>query len=75
MDELPCMQQQFDWLGSSNEMQLIYGVYGVDPYHWAWTPMAQKPFSDDIRSQILPKLSDEDSIESLVRDLRKLFKV
>jgi hypothetical protein len=49
-------------------------VYMSDPYHWAWTPMAQKSFSKETVNHILPKLSDEDSIESLVRELHKLFK-
>ncbi|XP_062502149.1 phosphatidylinositol 4-kinase type 2-beta-like isoform X2 [Corticium candelabrum] len=44
------------------------------PYHWAWTPMAKKSFSEDSVNLVLPKLSDEEFVESLVGDIYQLFK-
>lgn len=46
-----------------------------DPFYWAWLPMAKIPFSDDIRVLVLDKLRDPEFVQSLVDDLRRLFKV
>ena len=45
------------------------------PYHWAWLPQAKTPFSDEIKEQILPLLSDLNFVEELCNDLFDLFKV
>ena len=37
--------------------------------------MAKVPFSDDIVFQVLDKIHDDDFVQSLVNDLRCLFKV
>lgn len=47
----------------------------VDPFYWAWLPMAKIPFSDGIAFLVLDKLKDEDFIQRLVDDLLKLFRV
>eukprot|EP00052_Salpingoeca_macrocollata_P022892 m.200103 g.200103 ORF g.200103 m.200103 type:complete len:406 (-) comp21910_c0_seq3:76-1293(-) len=43
------------------------------PFHWAWLPLAEEPFSHDIADEILPKLEDEDFVEELVDQLYVLF--
>lgn len=45
------------------------------PYHWAWLPQAKIPFSQDIKDQILPHLSDLNFVEELCGELNLLFKV
>lgn len=45
------------------------------PYHWAWLPQAKIPFSQDIKDQILPHLSDLNFVEELCGELNQLFKV
>jgi len=44
------------------------------PFYWAWLPLAKVPFSDDIAFLIVPKLKDTDFVESLVQELRAVFK-
>ena len=46
-----------------------------DPFYWAWLPMAKTPFSDDTSILVLEKLKDQEFVQSLVDDLRRLFKV
>lgn len=43
------------------------------PYHWAWLPQAKVPFSDDIKDQVLPQLSDMNFVEEICTDLLYLF--
>lgn len=43
------------------------------PYHWAWLPQAQKPFSDEIKDLVLPKISDLNFVENLTKQLHELF--
>ncbi|KAH8407132.1 hypothetical protein KR222_007950 [Zaprionus bogoriensis] len=43
------------------------------PYHWAWLPQAKLPFSDDIKDQVLPQLSDMNFVEEICTDLLYLF--
>lgn len=45
------------------------------PYHWAWLPQAKIPFSQDIKDQILPHLSDLNFVEELCGELNQLFRV
>lgn len=44
------------------------------PYHWAWTPMARVPFSQEIKDLVLPLIEDMNFVEELIDDLRNLFK-
>eukprot|EP00117_Sycon_ciliatum_P031659 scpid80085/ scgid6023/ Phosphatidylinositol 4-kinase type 2-beta; Phosphatidylinositol 4-kinase type II-beta len=44
------------------------------PYHWAWLPMAKKPFSKATVDHVLPKISDPRFAEDLIDDLLSLFK-
>ncbi|XP_062126143.1 phosphatidylinositol 4-kinase type 2-beta isoform X1 [Drosophila sulfurigaster albostrigata] len=43
------------------------------PYHWAWLPQAKVPFSDDIKDQVLPQLSDMNFVEEICTELLYLF--
>ncbi|XP_017847762.1 phosphatidylinositol 4-kinase type 2-alpha isoform X2 [Drosophila busckii] len=43
------------------------------PYHWAWLPQAKIPFSDDIKDQVLPQLSDMNFVEEICTELLYLF--
>ncbi|XP_077972541.1 phosphatidylinositol 4-kinase type 2-alpha-like [Styela clava] len=43
------------------------------PYHWAWLPQASKPFSDEIKDLVLPKISDLNFVENLTQQLHELF--
>lgn len=43
------------------------------PYHWAWLPYAKVPFSDNIKDQLLPRLSDMNFVQGLIDDLFELF--
>lgn len=55
---------------------IVYPLYTVlDPFYWAWLPMAKVPFSDEIRNLVLEKLKDPEFVHSLVTELRRLFKV
>lgn len=47
----------------------------ADPYHWAWLPMAKKPFSKETIDHVLPKISNPRFAEDLIDDLLALFKV
>lgn len=47
----------------------------TDPFHWAWLPMAKRPFSTEIKDLVLDKLKDMSFIDCLCDDLRELFKV
>ena len=44
------------------------------PFYWAWLPFAKVPFSDEIKSLILPQLSDMNFVQDLCCDLLELFK-
>ncbi|CAH8482134.1 unnamed protein product [Dicrocoelium dendriticum] len=44
------------------------------PFHWAWLPIAKRPFSEAIKDAVLPLLSDTHFVNSLVGDLHQLFK-
>merc|ERR1719367_2260753 len=44
------------------------------PYHWAWLPYAKISFSTEIRTAILPKLSDMNFVQDLCDELYNLFK-
>ena len=37
--------------------------------------MAKVPFSDEIRQLVLDKLKDQEFVQSLITELRRLFKV
>eukprot|EP00045_Choanoeca_perplexa_P010688 m.109941 g.109941 ORF g.109941 m.109941 type:complete len:432 (+) comp15358_c0_seq1:172-1467(+) len=43
------------------------------PYHWAWLPMAQRPFSPETVALVLPKIGDDDWVETLGDELYVLF--
>ncbi|XP_017965646.1 phosphatidylinositol 4-kinase type 2-beta isoform X2 [Drosophila navojoa] len=43
------------------------------PYHWAWLPQAKIPFSNDIKDQVLPQLSDLNFVEEICTELLYLF--
>ena len=47
----------------------------TDPFYWAWLPLAKVPLSDDIAFLVLEKLKDDDFVQSLVEELRTVFKV
>lgn len=44
------------------------------PYHWAWLPQAKVPFSNELKEQIMPLLSDMNFVQDLCEDLHELFK-
>merc|ERR1712223_1617565 len=44
------------------------------PYRWAWLPYAKISFSTEIRTAILPKLSDMNFVQDLCDELYNLFK-
>lgn len=44
------------------------------PFYWAWLPFAKVPFSDEIKSLVLPQLSDMNFVQELCSDLLELFK-
>ncbi|XP_057403261.1 phosphatidylinositol 4-kinase type 2-beta isoform X2 [Balaenoptera acutorostrata] len=44
------------------------------PFHWAWLPQAKVPFSEEIRSLVLPYISDMNFVQDLCEDLYELFK-
>eukprot|EP00730_Choanoeca_flexa_P000565 TRINITY_DN10249_c0_g3_i5.p1 TRINITY_DN10249_c0_g3~~TRINITY_DN10249_c0_g3_i5.p1 ORF type:complete len:438 (+),score=78.16 TRINITY_DN10249_c0_g3_i5:84-1397(+) len=43
------------------------------PYHWAWLPLAQMPFSQETIDHVLPLISDDDWVENLGDELYVLF--
>ncbi|XP_020799577.1 phosphatidylinositol 4-kinase type 2-beta isoform X2 [Drosophila serrata] len=43
------------------------------PYHWAWLPQAKIPFSEEIKNQVLPQLSDMNFVEEICTELLYLF--
>ncbi|THD28724.1 Phosphatidylinositol 4-kinase type-ii [Fasciola hepatica] len=45
------------------------------PFHWAWLPIAKRPFSETIKELVLPLLSDTHFVNSLVQELNDLFKI
>lgn len=47
----------------------------LDPFQWAWLPMAKTPFSDEIADLVLDKLKDLEFVQELGDDLRRLFRV
>lgn len=44
------------------------------PYHWAWLSQAKKPFSQEIKDLVLPKLSDMNWVQELCNDLYNIFR-
>ena len=50
-------------------------MISLDPFYWAWLPMAKTPFSDNTAILVLDKLKDTGFVQSLVDELRKVFKV
>ena len=54
---------------------MLLAFVALDPFYWAWLPMAKTPFSDDTAILVLDKLKDQEFVQSLVDDLRRLFKV
>jgi len=44
------------------------------PFHWAWLPYAKIPFSQEIKDQILPLISDMNFVQDLCDELHTLFK-
>ena len=47
----------------------------ADPFHWAWLPLANEPFSENICLLVLEKLKSQQFVHSLVDDLRTKFSV
>ena len=44
------------------------------PFHWAWLPQAKIPFSEEIKSLVLPLLSDMNFVEhELCEEIQRLF--
>jgi len=43
------------------------------PFHWAGYSFAKIPFNEQLRQDLVPKLTDMTSVESLVENLRALF--
>ncbi|CAG0894147.1 unnamed protein product [Cyprideis torosa] len=43
------------------------------PFHWAWLPMAKKPFSQRIKDSVYPMVSNMAFVEELCRDLKEMF--
>lgn len=54
---------------------LCSSLYYLDPYYWAWLPVAKIPFSSETRDLVLPQLSDMNFVQDLCDDLHELFKV
>jgi phosphatidylinositol 4-kinase type 2 len=44
------------------------------PFHWAWLPYAKIPFSQEIKDQILPLISDMNFVQDLCDELYTIFK-
>jgi len=47
----------------------------VDPFYWAWLPMAEEVFSQEIKDLVMPKLESPGFIDSLQDELLDLFSV
>jgi len=47
----------------------------LDPYQWVGLSIAQRPFSDEIVSKVLPLVDNTDFVRELGNDLRKIFEV
>ncbi|CAK5128219.1 unnamed protein product [Meloidogyne enterolobii] len=45
----------------------------ADPYQWVGLSIAQRPFSDEIVSKVLPLVDNTDFVRELGNDLRKIF--
>ena len=44
------------------------------PFHWAWLPQAKIPFSDEIKSLVLPLISDMNYVQhELCDEIQRLF--
>ncbi|CAF0720470.1 unnamed protein product [Adineta ricciae] len=44
------------------------------PFHWSWLPFAKIPFSDEIKSNVLPFLSDMNFVQhELCDEIQRLF--
>lgn len=44
------------------------------PFHWAWLPQAKIPFSEDIKSLVLPLISDMNFVQHEICDeIQRLF--
>eukprot|EP00038_Savillea_parva_P018592 m.24421 g.24421 ORF g.24421 m.24421 type:complete len:446 (+) comp4159_c0_seq1:284-1621(+) len=43
------------------------------PYHWAYLPQAKNPFSQETANLLLPVLSDDDRVETLVSRVFDIF--
>lgn len=44
------------------------------PFHWAWLPQAKTPFSEEIKSLVLPLLSDMNFVQhDLCDEIQRLF--
>lgn len=51
-------------------------LFFLDPYHWAWLPWASKPFTNEIKELLLPKITDINFVETeLTKPLHDLFSV
>ncbi|XP_052830524.1 phosphatidylinositol 4-kinase type 2-alpha isoform X1 [Octopus bimaculoides] len=44
------------------------------PYHWAWLSQAKKPFSQEIKDLVYPKLDSAEFVQGLCEDLYELFR-
>ncbi len=44
------------------------------PFHWAWLPQAKTPFSEEIKSLVLPLISDMNFVQhDLCDEVQRLF--
>ena len=44
------------------------------PFHWAWLPQAKTPFSEEIKSLVLPLISDMNFVQhELCDEIQRLF--
>ncbi|UJR27661.1 hypothetical protein I4U23_008941 [Adineta vaga] len=44
------------------------------PFHWAWLPQAKTPFSEEIKTQLLPLLNDMNFVQhELCDEIQRLF--
>eukprot|EP00124_Ichthyophonus_hoferi_P001529 Ihof_evm14s81 gene=Ihof_evmTU14s81 len=44
------------------------------PYYWAWLPQAKVPFSQELKAEIYPLVTDEAFIESTLQEIYAVFK-
>lgn len=47
----------------------------VDPFYWAWLPLAREPFSENIREAVLDKLKDLQFVQTMTDEIRAVFSV